>query len=131
MTQPDAFEQVAKRLCQERGWGLGANRFEVPFASGRRQEVHFALFDFEDQRRVRLHSRIGSTRAIAPARLQHGLDLNFGLPWGALAVRDDELVLVETLAVGDDAPEQLGACVAYLAETADRLERTMFGTDAG
>jgi hypothetical protein len=44
-------------------------------------------------------------------------------------VRDGELIMATTLLLKDaDAPE-IEASIAYLAETADYYEKTLFGTD--
>ena len=55
--------------------------------------------------------------------------MNFRLPHGALAIYKDDLVMVDTLMVQEAGPAEITAAIAYLAETADQYEKTMFGPD--
>jgi len=63
-------------------------------------------------------------------RLATALNINFGLPHGCLAVKDDMLVMVDTQILADADAGEVLAAVGYLAETADYYERTMFGPDS-
>jgi hypothetical protein len=129
MTPREAFEATCRGVCEERGWGFSGTRIELKFESGRHQLVELEFFDFEGEELVRLFSRIGSVKHMHPMRLTDALRLNFGLPHGALAVKDDELVVIDTLLVEGADAEEVEVSVRYLAETADHFERTMFGVD--
>lgn len=125
----DGFNERLEQVCGEEGWGLGPDRVEVKLGDGRRQNVSLQPFAFEGSELVRLHSVIGDARHIDAARLTQGLRVSFGLAHGALALRDDQLVIVDTLVARDADPGEIRAVVRYLAETADHFERTMFGVD--
>ena len=47
----------------------------------------------------------------------------------ASTVKDDHLVMTDTLLLNDADPDEIAASVSYLAETADYYERQLFGTD--
>ena len=129
MSKRDEFEATCARLCQEQGWVFGRGRVEVKLGDGRHQVVWLEFFEFEEEELVRLYTTIGSRKGIGAAKLANALRLNFGLPHGALAVRDDQLVMIDTLLVEDADPGEIEASVAYLAETGDHFEKTMFGPD--
>ena len=56
-------------------------------------------------------------------------EINFSLPHGAMAVRSDELVMVDTLILADADPGEIEASLEYLAATADHYEASIFGPD--
>ena len=128
-TIPEEFLAVVDAVCREQGWKRERLRIEVPTDGGRRQTVTLEPLDFEDEELVRVASPIGPTTHIDPLHLNTALHLNYGLPHGALALRDDRLVLVDTLMADDPDTEEIEAVVGYLAETADHFERTLFGPD--
>lgn len=130
VTAREAFDRVYASVCEQRGWTCSAGQVEVKLASGRHQIVQLDFFEHDGVERVRLHTAIGSTRRIRADRLVHALELNFRLPHGSFAVKDDLLVLVDTLHVDDAAEAEVDAAIAYLAETADHYEQAMFGPDA-
>ena len=125
----ETFQAVLEQICQKLDWSLGENSVEAHFQNDRHQTVHFEFFDFEDQSLVRLFTTIGDATRVDAMRLAHGLRLSFRLPHGALAVRGDDLVMVDTLPVAEAGPETLQNVLRYLAETADSLENSMFGGD--
>lgn len=129
MSARDRFDGICEVVCQEQGWGRSENQIEVKFEEGRRQIVFLDFFDFEGEELVRFYTVIGSIKAMNPLKLTQALRLNFGLPHGALAVRDDELVMIDTLMVEDADRGEVAASAAYLAETGDHFEKTMFGSD--
>lgn len=129
MSHRDEFRSRLEEVCGEEGWGVAPGRVEIKFEGGRRQIVNLQDFEFEGSELVRLYSVIGNATRIEAARLTQALRVSFGLPHGALALNDDELVIVDTLAARDADPGEIRAVLRYLAETADHLERTMFGVD--
>jgi len=124
------FEELLGRVCGEQGWVHDASGIEVKLEDGRRQVVKLDYFEFEGAELVRLYTVIGESRRIHPLRLTQALRVNFGLPHGAMALRGEELVLVDTLIVEDADAGEIEAAVGYLAETGDHFERTLFGPDA-
>jgi len=128
MVQSEFFS-VVDAVCSEQGWEREGDTLELPIEGDRRQQVELESFDFEGDALIRLASPIGPTEHIEPLHLNTALRLNFGLPYGAMALRRDQLVMVDTLTADDPDAEEIEAVVRYLAETADHFERTLFGTD--
>jgi len=124
------FDSICASVCERRGWMRNADQVEVKLDSGRHQIVHLDYFEHRGIPLVRLHSIIGSTKKILRDRLGYALELNFGLPHGSFAVKDDLLVLVNTLLLADTGVTELDACIDYLADTGDYYERSMFGADS-
>lgn len=129
MSAREAFEALREQVCEEAGWTASKGGVEVVFPDGRRQRVGLEFFDFEGSELVRFHTTIGSSERIEPLRLTTALRLNFGLPHGSLALKNELLVMVDTLLVKDADPDEIRATIRYLAETADHFEKTMFGGD--
>ena len=124
------FDQIYASVCEQRSWTASAGQVEVKLEGGRQQIVHLDFFEYREEQLVRLYSIIGSTKKIRPDRLAYALELNFGLPHGSFAVRDDLLVLVDTMLLADVDVSELDACIAYLSEMADHYEQSMFGPDS-
>lgn len=129
MTERNRFEALCRDLAEQRGWRCDGHDISVSIEQGRKQNIHFDFFTHDGQEMVRLHTVIGSTRRIRPDRLTFALELNFGLPHGCLAVRNDMLVMVETLILAEADPLELESAVSYLAKTGDHYEATLFGLD--
>lgn len=123
------FEAAVDAACAKQGWTRDRDTIEVPLEQGRKQRVELEPFDFEGQALVRVVSGIGDTEHIETVRLISALRLNYGLPHGALALRGEQLVVVDTLMADDPDADEIESVVLYLAETADQFERTLFGTD--
>jgi hypothetical protein len=129
MSEQEAFGRMCQRVCEEQGWKLLPSGVEVPCEGTRRQLVSLEFFEHEDEELVRLYTVIGSVEQINSMRLGMALRLNFGLPHGALAVRGEELVMVDTLMLEDADSAEVEAAISYMARTADYYERTIYGTD--
>ena len=125
----DAFGQICQRVCEQQGWDLLPSGVRVPCESGRYQLVSLEYFEFEKQELVRLHTTIGQTRALGEERMVLALQINARLAHGALALRDGELVMIDTLMLKDADPAEVEASLSYLALTADYYEKMLFGTD--
>ena len=87
------------------------------------------IFEYRDEKLVRLLSKIGDADDLGRERLTMALSANAELAHGALAFRDGQLCMTDTLRLEDAEAEPLEAAIAYLAETADFYERSIFGTD--
>jgi len=130
MTVRDEFEQVCANACERRGWQLDAGQVEVKLDGGRHQIIHLEYFSHAENELARIYTVIGSTKRIRANRLVFALELNFKLPHGSMAVKDEKLVMVDTLMLAEADLAEIEAAIAYLAETADHYERAMFGPDA-
>ena len=129
MSTRETFGQTCERVSERQGWEVLPSGVRVDLPGGRRQVVSLEFFEFESQELVRLYTVIGAADALPTERLVLALQINARLAHGALAVRDGELIMANTLLLQDaDAPE-IEASIAYLAETADYYEKTLFGTD--
>ncbi len=125
----ERFDAAVERVCKAQGWDLSGDEIVLATDGERQQRVVFDPFDFEGEALVRFSSVIGPSEHIEPLHLNTALRLNYGLPHGALALRGEQLVLVDTLMVEDPDEEEIEAVVRYLAETADHFEATLFGPD--
>jgi hypothetical protein len=124
-----AFSEICRRICEEQGWDLQPSGVHVPLEDGRHQVVGLEIFEHERKELVRFSSTIGEAGKLTPVRLTIALRINAELARGAFAVKDDQLVMVETLFVVDADPRVIEASIDYLAQTADYYERVIFETD--
>lgn len=129
MPTKETFARLCERVCREQGWSLLPTGVQIFGPDGRQQVVLLEFFEFEDNDLVRLYSIIGSSDGLGAERLALALQVNARLAHGALAVRDGELVMTDTLLMADANPRVLSAALRYLAETADYYEKIFFGTD--
>lgn len=129
MADQEHFAHICRRLCEERGWQLLPGGIEVPLPDSRKQLVGLEFFEFRNEELVRIHSTIGNALALPTGRLTAALRINGELAHGALAVREDDLVMVDTLSLTDADPAEIENAIAYLAESADYYEKNLFETD--
>jgi len=106
-----------------------AGGIQVTFGDGRHQLVDLELFEHESEELVRFYTTIGTTIALSDVRMNASLRLNAELAHGALAIRADRLVMVDTISLADATASEIQGTVGYLAEMADFYEKQLFGTD--
>ena len=123
------LERTLQDICTAAGWTYLDDRAQIPLPVDRHQEVAWCNFEADGQTLIRLASVIGSASALNEARLTAALRLNANLRFGALAIVDDELAVVDTFLVSEADAAELEASMRYIAETADRYESAIFGTD--
>ena len=82
--------------------------------------------DVADQPIVRYWSVIGGLEDVDFRRC---LEENARLAYGAIAIKDQQLVIMDTQLVQDADPMEVGASIGNLAAYADRYEKDRFGTD--
>jgi hypothetical protein len=124
-----SFPDLCRRICSEQGWDLQPGGVHVSLDHGRHQVVALEIFEHEREELVRFSSTIGEAGKLTPVRLTIALRINAELAHGAFAVKDDQLVMVETLLLEDADPGEVEAAIRYLARTADYYERVIFETD--
>ena len=125
MTMPDVF----KTVCDKNSWTLEAARADIPIAGGRRQGVVVELFDHEKEKMARIYSNVGPAGDLSETRLRAALGINYRLPHGALAIREDHLVMSDTFLIREADADEVEHSMRSLAETADKYERLIYGTD--
>jgi hypothetical protein len=130
MATKEAFARICERVCEEQGWTLLPTGVQILWPDGRQQVVSLEFFELDGSGLVRLFTGIGPASALAAERLSLALQVNARLAHGALAVRDDLLIMTDTLLLTAADPGELRASLRYLAETADYYEKIFFGTDA-
>ena len=129
MAAKEVFARLCERVCRDEGWSLLPTGVQIFGPDGRQQVVSLEFFEFEGNDLVRLYSIIGSSDGLGAERLALALQVNARLAHGALAVRDGELVMTDTLILADADPGELSATLRYLAETSDYYEKILFGSD--
>ncbi len=129
MSEHEQFSRIYAEVCERRGWVSSPGQADVKLEGGRHQIVRLEFFEHEGQQLCRLASTIGSTRRIRSDKLADALRMNYRLPHGALAVHDDQLMMVDTLMLADADLGEVESSILFLAQMADQLEATMFGPD--
>ncbi len=129
MGTQEAFGQICRRVCDQQGWELLPTGVNVKWADGRHQMVSLEFFEFEKEELVRIYTTIGGIGDLTSERLVIALRTNADLAHGALAVRDDQLIMTDTLMLDDADPGEIEASISYLAKTADYYERMLFDID--
>ena len=125
MALPEVFRKVADKA----GWSYSGDTIEIPLEGGRKQTIKLLEFEHEGRSMIRAFTEIGDSKEMSPTRLESALSLNFGLPHGALAVHDGQLVMVDTFLLDDADEDEVESSLYYLAVTGDRYERLIYHTD--
>jgi len=126
------FREIVDSIASACGWQVTEERgaalsIDVPTGGGRSQVVLITEdHDVADQEIVRYWSVIGPADDIEFRRC---LEENAKLSYGAFALKDEQLVLMDTQLVADADPMEVGASIGNLAAYADRYEKDLFGVD--
>ena len=129
MASRASFADILRKVCSDRGWELLPSGVNVKHADGRHQVIHFELFDFGEREVVRLVSMIGDATTMSRAQMEQALRANMSLAHGALALKDDELCMTETLSLEESDAGEIESAVDFISELADNYEKILFGTD--
>ena len=129
MANQEHFAQILKRVCRDRGWDLLPTGVQVSWPNDRRQLIEIEFFQFEREELLRLSTTIGEVDGMNAVRLTVALRINAELAHGCLAVREDHLVMTDTLMLRDADSAEIEASIGFLAENADYYEKTIFKTD--
>ena len=124
-----AFAAICRQVCEQEDWELLPTGIVVRWGDGRHQLVSLEFFEFEREELVRLSSTIGTVAQLQREQLILALSTNAKLAHGALAIRNAQLVMTDTLMVSGSDAEGIRAAIEYLARAADDYERTIYGTD--
>jgi len=130
MSARDAFLGRCAEVCEARQWVSSQGQVDVKLDGGRHQVIRFEYLEHDGRELARLVTTIGSTERIRADRLTHALRMNYGLPHGAMAMKDEMLVMVDTLVLAFADMGEIEASILYLAEMADRMEQSIFGPDS-
>jgi hypothetical protein len=122
------FRELCRRVCAEAGWELLSSGIRVPLPGGRHQLVEIEEVEPFGHERIRLVTTVGTAETLGRVRHAVALGINAELAHGAFARREEELVMVETLAASC-AAEEFESAVRYLAEIADDWEARLYGGD--
>ena len=102
---------------------------EVPLDGGRTQMIERQVFHEDGEDYIRFFSVIGPITDFDERRFKAALRLNWTMLFGAFALFDDQLAIVDTFLIREADPDEVRLSVGHMAKTADRYEQLTFGTD--
>ena len=129
MASRRSFAEILRGVCAERGCEFLPNGVNVKHADGRHQVIQFELFELEGREMVRLISMIGDAGSLSQMQMEQALRANMNLAHGALALKDAELCMTDTLSLEESEAGEVDSAVAFIAKLADTYEKLLFGTD--
>ena len=129
MASRESFADILRSVCRDCHWELLPSGVNVKHPDGRHQVIHFELFESGDREVVRLTSMIGDASRMSREQMEQALRANMSLAHGALALKDDDLCMTETLSLKESDAGEIEASVTFIAEMADTYEKILFGTD--
>ncbi|KIG12153.1 hypothetical protein DB30_01836 [Enhygromyxa salina] len=121
--------QTLQNICQAAGWSYSEGRVSIPLDGARSQKIALDSFDEDGETYVRFYSVIGPVKSLNNNRLTAALRLNARMRFGALAIHDDKLAVVDTFLIREADASEVQQSLAYMAMTADRYEQAIFHTD--
>ncbi len=116
-------------ICETMDWEHDGESALVPLASGRSQRVHSEMFVEGDEELMRIHTVVGSAEALNEVRVRAVLSMNYRLRYGAFAIANDQLVMLDTFLLREADEDEVRLSVEYLAKKADEYEKAIYGTD--
>lgn len=119
----DLFESV----CKTKSWEIredGGVRLQLP--DGRGQTVFSEVVEVDDEQVLRVWTVIGEAMILDRNRLTGALGLNWRLVYGAMAIKDEYLVMVDTFLLREADEDELIHSIEYMAAEADRYERLLY-----
>jgi hypothetical protein len=127
--QAATIPPVLAEVCALHGWRWVGQEIDIPLEGGRAQRVKVERFSNEHEALVRITTVVGDAGLLSESRLRSALAVNSGLAHGALAIRHQLLVLTDTFLASDATHDHVESALRFLASTADRYEKVLFGTD--
>ncbi|MCA9540561.1 MAG: hypothetical protein KC620_16790 [Myxococcales bacterium] len=127
------IDMLVQQIASYRGWPMvrtqpGAFKIEVATTQGRTQVVQIHTGRDPDGRPMAfIWSVICEVSGIGDP--YYLLRLNADLAYGALAVRDRNVILVETQLIESADAEEVTRAVFYVARYADDLEKQVYGDE--
>ena len=121
--------ELLRAACEAHGWEYFEHGAVIRLPGGRGQRVFLEPVRDGGEIKGRAYTVIGEAAALSATRMEAALAMNFHLQHGALALKERELVMVEPVCLGSMDQAQLADLLRYIAETADRYERGIYGTD--
>lgn len=125
------FESLVQQLSMQNGWPMamrpdGGYRMELPTEYGRTQVVEITGGHDPDGRPLAyIWSVITDTsRMQDPYQL---LRINADLPYGAVALSDPHVILIETQLMESADPDEVARAIFYVGKYADELEKQVHG----
>ncbi len=95
----------------------------------RKQTVHAYIFEEEEAHTIRLFTPIGKREKFSDKQLISALELNSSLKYGACALYEGDLTLMETIPFPETTPETAAYITGYIAQMADSYEQMTLGLD--
>lgn len=124
-----ALPEIFQKVCTRKGWAVQDNDIDILLQGDRMQRISIVLFKHEGASMIRAFSKIGTGEALSESRLASALRLNFSMPHGAVALNEGMLVLTDTFLLKDADEGEVEASLEFLATTADRYEKLIYGGD--
>ncbi|MCA9547788.1 MAG: hypothetical protein KC613_25465 [Myxococcales bacterium] len=125
------FDVLIQQVAASHGWPhtgspYGGYRIEVPTEYGRTQVVEVSQGADPDGRPLAfIWSRVTTIDNVGDPWYLLGLNSQFS--YGALAVRDRDVILMETQLMQSADYDELQRAVFYVAKNADALEKQVHG----
>ena len=120
---------VFKAICDKNGWELRGEEAVLSLPGGRQQSVFMETSHEDGEDILRIYSVIGDAGLLDENRMRSALGLNYRLRHGALAIRDQQMVLTDTFLTREADHDEVRLSIEYLAKTADQHEKHIYGTD--
>lgn len=127
------IHELLMEACQADGWsihpGNKETRVVVPLGEDRHQEILVVEEEEGGESVVRFYTIIGPIQDLTGNRPLAALRLNYGLLSCSFAAHMENLILIRTQVASYLDPKETRATIRLLAETGDRYEKHLYGTD--
>ncbi len=126
------FQTLLQQVCAYNGWPMtftnGGARIEIPTEYGRSQVVDVSVGqDPNANQLVYVWSNIATTNYVQDP--WYLLQCNANLAYGGIAVRDNQVFLMDSMMLQTADAQTLVKIMYYIANTADQFEKQWVGYD--
>ena len=120
---------VFESVCKAKNWKFSDSSTNVPLPNDRHQILYFEKHQEAGETMMRVYSIIGGSDILDEQRMLTALNINYRLQYGALAVREDKLILTENFLLRDADEDEVAQTLVYIANQADQYEKLIYGID--
>lgn len=120
---------LIQAICKDNNWRETDAGVEIILDGGRTQLVSRATFTESGEEHLRLASIIGPADKLDDQRMRAALRLNANMRFGAFAILGQDFAVVDTFLLSEADQAEVRDSLLFLAQTADRYEQIVFGTD--
>lgn len=129
------FEELINQVCAERAWpyrqtGAASVEIEITIEPKRKQKVTLETYEEEGEILARVKTIVGPAASLSLQQVNAALGMNAHMRYGAFAIDEGDLCLVDSHLLRDADPDEIAESVRFLGRQGDFCEKYVYKQDA-